>query len=83
MKFFNVFDPLGVQQDIYRRKEQRERVKAEGAARARHEEYAQYFGTFYEILEEERKKKIRAGKVAAPPESKSQTDAVSQTASVF
>lgn len=61
MKFFNVFDPLGVQQDIYRRKEQRERAKAEGAARARHDEYAQYFGAFYEILEEERKKKDQGG----------------------
>jgi len=61
MKFFNVFDPLGVQQDIYRRKEQRERTKAEAAARARHDEYAQYFGTFYEILEEERKKKDQGG----------------------
>jgi len=62
MKFFNVFDPLSVQQDIYRRKEQREKAKAESATRARHEEYAQYFGTFYEILEEERKKKDQGGK---------------------
>jgi len=62
MKFFNVFDPLSVQQDIYRRKEQRERTKADAAAKARHDEYAQYFGTFYEILEEERKKKDQGGK---------------------
>lgn len=61
MKFYDVFDPLGVQQDIYRRKEARELAKAQAATQQRHEELGQYFTTFYEIMEEERKK--RDGKV--------------------
>lgn len=57
MKFFDVYDPLGVQQDIYRRKEAREAQKAQAAAKQRHEELGQYFSAFYEIMEEERKKR--------------------------
>ena len=57
MKFFNVFNPLDVQQDIYRRKEALSAQKAADAARQRREEYTQYFGAFYEIMEEERKKR--------------------------
>lgn len=56
MKFFNVYDPPSVQQDIYRRKEARERGKAEAAAKQRVDEMGQYFSVFYEIMEEERKK---------------------------
>jgi len=56
MKFFNVVDPPSVQQDIYRRREARERGKAEAAAKQRVDEVGQYFSVFYEIMEEERKK---------------------------
>lgn len=61
MKFLNVFDPPSVQQDIYRRKEARERAKAEAAAKQRVDEMGQYFSVFYEIMEEERKKDKRGG----------------------
>ncbi|MBI4314907.1 MAG: hypothetical protein HY679_03150, partial [Chloroflexi bacterium] len=57
MKFFNIFNPLDVQQDIYRRKEALSAKKAADAARQRADEYTQYFGAFYEIMEEERKKR--------------------------
>ncbi|MBM4424347.1 MAG: cyclic nucleotide-binding domain-containing protein [Chloroflexi bacterium] len=57
MKFFNVFDPLGVQQDIYRRKESREQARAAAAAKQRAEEMGQYLSVFYEIMEDERKKR--------------------------
>lgn len=57
MKFFNVFDPMSVQQDIYRRKEAREQAKAAAAARQRAEELGQYLSVFYEIMEDERKKR--------------------------
>jgi hypothetical protein len=57
MKFFNVFDPMGVQQDIYRRKEGMAKVKSEAAAKARVEELSQYLAAFYEVMEDERKKR--------------------------
>jgi hypothetical protein len=49
MKFFNVFDPLGVQQDIYRRKEGLAKSKGEAAAKARVEELSQYMAAFNEV----------------------------------
>jgi hypothetical protein len=61
MKFFNVFDPLSVQQDIYRRKEGLAKLKGEAAAKARVEELSQYLAAFYEVMEDERKKR-EAGK---------------------
>ncbi|MEK9163770.1 MAG: cyclic nucleotide-binding domain-containing protein [Chloroflexota bacterium] len=57
MKFFDVFDPLGVQQDIYRRREVLNTNKSIAAAKQRHEEIGTYMSVFYEIMEEERKKR--------------------------
>ena len=57
MKFFDVFDPLAVQQDIYRRKEAQAKAKAEAATKQRVEELGQYMAAFYEVMEEERKKR--------------------------
>jgi Cyclic nucleotide-binding domain len=57
MKFFDVFDPLSVQQDIYRRKEGLAKVKSDAAAKARVEELSQYMAAFYEVMEDERKKR--------------------------
>ncbi len=57
MKFFDVFDPLGVQQDIYRRREVLNTNKSIAASRQRHEEIGTYMSVFYEIMEEERKKR--------------------------
>jgi hypothetical protein len=61
MKFFNVFDPMGVQQDIYRRKEARDQAKAAVATRQRAEEMGQYLSVFYEIMEDERKGRESTG----------------------
>ncbi len=57
MKFFDVYDPLSVQQDIYRRKEALTQAKAASATRQRVEELGQYLTAFYEIMEDERKKR--------------------------
>lgn len=57
MKFFNVFNPPGIQQDIYRRKEARATRIAADAAKQRQEELSQYFSAFYEVMEEDRKKR--------------------------
>ena len=62
MKFFNVFNPLGVQQDIYRRKEARAVAVGAAAAKQRQEELGQYFSAFYEVLEEDRRKRALGGK---------------------
>lgn len=62
MKFFNVFNPLGVQQDIYRRKEARAAAVGAAAAKQRQEELGQYFSAFYEVLEEDRQKRAPGGK---------------------
>jgi hypothetical protein len=63
MKFFNVFNPLGVQQDIYRRKEARAVAVGAAASKQRQEELGQYFSAFYEVLEEDRQKRAREGKL--------------------
>ncbi len=63
MKFFNVFNPLGVQQDIYRRKEARSNAVAAAASKQRQEELGQYFSAFYEVLEEDRQKRAQEGKL--------------------
>jgi len=63
MRFFNEFNPLGVQQDIYRRKEARTNAVGAAAARQRQEELGQYFSAFYEVLEEDRQKRAREGKL--------------------
>jgi CRP-like cAMP-binding protein len=63
MKFFNVFNPLGVQQDIYRRKEARAAAVGAAAAKQRQEELGQYFSAFYEVMEEDRQKRAREGKL--------------------
>ena len=52
---------MGVQQDIYRRKEARERAKAAVATRQRAEEMGQYLSVFYEIMEDERKGRESTG----------------------
>jgi CRP-like cAMP-binding protein len=57
MKFYNVYNPPGVQQDIYRRKEARAARLAADAAKARQEELQLYFSAFYEVLEEDRRKR--------------------------
>ncbi|MBI3242256.1 MAG: cyclic nucleotide-binding domain-containing protein [Chloroflexi bacterium] len=62
MKFFNVFNPLSVQQDIYRRKETRAAAVANAASKQRQEELGQYFSAFYEMLEEDRRKRSQEGK---------------------
>ena len=57
MKFFNVFNPPAVQQDIYRRKEARAAKLGADAAKQRQEELGQYFSAFYEVLDEDRRKR--------------------------
>lgn len=62
MKFFDVFDPMSVQQDIYRRKESLAKSKAEVATKQRVEELSQYMAAFYEVMEDERKKREAGSK---------------------
>lgn len=62
MKFFDVFDPMSVQQDIYRRKESLAKSKAEVITKQRVEELSQYMAAFYEVMEDERKKRETGGK---------------------
>lgn len=62
MKFFNVFDPMSVQQDIYRRREQLAKSKAEAASKQRVDELSQYMAAFYEVMEDERKKRETGSK---------------------
>ncbi len=57
MKFFDVFDPVMVQQDIYRRKEGQAQAKAQAATKQRVDELGQYMAAFYEVLEDERTKR--------------------------
>lgn len=57
MKFFDVYDPVMVQQDIYRRKEAQASAKAQAATKQRVDELGQYMAAFYEVLEDERTKR--------------------------
>jgi hypothetical protein len=54
MKFFDVYDPVMVQQDVYRRKEAQAQAKAQAATKQRVDELGQYMAAFYEVLEDER-----------------------------
>jgi len=62
MKFFDVYDPLAVQQDIYRRREAQAQAKATSATKQRVEELGQYMAAFYEVMEDERKKRDKEGR---------------------
>lgn len=53
MKFFEVYDPLAVQQDIFRRREERAISQAEAASAARHAEIGQYFEIYHAIVQSE------------------------------
>jgi hypothetical protein len=57
LRFEGVFDPVGVQNDIYRRiEDQKARKEAADAARRR-DELAYYLGIYHEVIQEEEKKR--------------------------
>lgn len=51
MRFFDVYDPLAVQQDIFRRREERATSQAAAAAAARRAEISQYFEVYHEVMQ--------------------------------
>jgi hypothetical protein len=57
LHFYDVFDPVGVQQDVYRRKEAQASAKAQSATKQRVDELGQYMAAFYEVMEDERIKR--------------------------
>ncbi|MEK7324980.1 MAG: cyclic nucleotide-binding domain-containing protein [Chloroflexota bacterium] len=63
MKFHHVSNPLGVQQDIYRRKEALEaKAEAEKAKQIK-TEVLEHIAAFNEVLEEDRQKRTQEGKL--------------------
>ncbi len=62
-RFDGVFDPVGVQQDVYRRIEAHRARKAEAEAAKRREEIASWLGVYHSVVQEQ------AVGTTAPPES--------------
>ncbi|MBI3361367.1 MAG: cyclic nucleotide-binding domain-containing protein [Chloroflexi bacterium] len=59
MKFFDVFNPLDVQQDIFRRKEAKQAKAAQAQVDAEKDRLAKVLGAYYEVTVDDRRRRLQ------------------------